>query len=113
MDFTGTAHRMKKYIHKNGKPLSLKTETVTGGDEWNPTTTTETKSIIGIQSTFQKGEIDGSIIQNNDKKYIVSNEYEISTTDKLIDGTTEFSIINADPVAPGGTTILYIVQARA
>ena len=113
MNFTGTAHRMKKYIHKNGKVLMLKTQVVTGGDDWNPTTTTETKSIIGIQSAFQKGEVDGSIIQSNDKKYIVSNEYEISTTDKLIDGTTEFSIINADPVAPGGTTILYIVQARA
>jgi len=112
MNFTGTAHRMKKYIHKNGKVLMLKTQVVTGGDEWNPTTTTETKSIIGIQSNFQNNEIDGSIIQSTDKKYIVSNEYEIKTSDKIQDNGQDFSIVDVRPIAPAGATILYILQAR-
>lgn len=113
MDYSKIALRFANYIKSRGKTVYIIRKTETGGEPWNPTTSDSTPiEIKAIQANYKKSEIDGALILKNDKKYIVTSENEIKISDKIRDGVHDLSVVDVTPVAPGGITILSILQVR-
>lgn len=103
----------QKLINKNGRDVTLRTTTTTGGNDFDPTsgTTTIVDSVITCVFTkYSAKEIDGTNIQANDKKLLSYNE--ILETQKIVDDGIEYEIKNVDTIEPGTTKIIYIAQLR-
>lgn len=103
-------------ISKYGKDIQLVSKTVgsysaatnsfTGDSEVSQT-------VKGIQREYLQKEIDGTIIQAQDRQYLISASGITAPKpeDTLIDGVT-YNIINVNEIAPGGTAIVYKLQVR-
>lgn len=114
MSFYGSlADTAKKLIADKGRTVTLRsgspvydpiTDTMTGG-----TTDTEVKAVF---TAFRSDEVDGTLIQRGDKKVIVDAKAAPQSGDAIIDGTTQYEIVDVMEVQPGEPTIIYKLQAR-
>jgi hypothetical protein len=86
------------------------------GTAYNPTAGAATDyAVTFVVFGYDDREVDGSRIQSTDKKVTMAqNDLAIrpDTTDKLLIGGVEHSIIRVQPLAPGGTTLLWELQVR-
>ena len=65
---------------------------------------------------YAKREIDGSLVLATDRKCLVSTEglsIEPATSDQIMVGGDVYEIVNVMPLSPGGTVIMWEVQARS
>lgn len=68
-----------------------------------------------VQTTFEKKDVDGSTIQKDDVKFIISPE-NVTMDPELanritVDGIT-YQAVNVKPLKPGSVVMLWTVQAR-
>jgi len=55
---------------------------------------------------------DGDNIKIDDKWFLVSGLYDLTTADRVVDDGIEYSIINVFPMKPSTQTIFNKIQAR-
>lgn len=104
-----TAERM---IEQYGRQISL-VEKVKTGTSYNPIISERLYPIYVVQSEYKSSDIDGSLIQANDKRFLVYSETVIPKTDmQILDNEKKYSIVNVKETKPGNTNIFYEIQAR-
>lgn len=109
----GWAARIQKLIDRIGRDLTHRAFTKSG-PAYNPVLTPVNATVRGAVFDFAADEIDGTIIQQYDKvMWVAVSGTPISRVDKMVDGTTEYSIVSLEEVTPGDTELLYIIHARA
>jgi transketolase C-terminal domain/subunit len=96
-------------IADKGRTVTLRTET-NSGTGYDPTISNSDASIKAVITKFTASEIDGTLIQANDKRLITTTE--ITAQQLIIDDGIEYEVINVDEIKPGDTAILYKAQIR-
>lgn len=74
-----------------------------------------TAVVRAVLSDFQASQIDGTIIRREDKKALVAADglkYVPSTSDLIIDGEIQYTIVNVETIAPGDVVLVYKLQLR-
>lgn len=118
-DYTATRATAERLLERFGRSVSLRRTTVSGGDAWNPgggTATTVNHAATAVVTEYDAREIDGTLIRREDRRVILSTEglsVTPATSDKVVVGATVYAIVNVAPLEPGGTVVLYEIQARA
>lgn len=100
-----------------GRALTLTKRT---SGTYNPNTgtaavTSTTYGVIGAIFDFPARAIDGTIIQQGDKKAIIAARGLAAVpdiTDTLTVGGVAHSIVNVKALEPAGTTVIYTLQIR-
>lgn len=98
-------------IEKYGRQASIISFTKTG-TAYNPIISETLTSIYLLQSEYKSSEIDGTLIQTNDKRFLIYSETPISTENKILDNNKKYSIMAIKETMPGSVNLLYEVQAR-
>ena len=89
------------------------------GDTFDPPTgsysggTTTTITGVGSAFDYEKGEIDGTIVQKGDIRLI----FEASTVapaqnDNCAIDSINYRVMSVEPLSPGGTNVIFTVQLR-
>lgn len=101
-------------IDEFGQDGKLRRETKTGSS-YSPTITTTDYDCTFVVLDYRNREIDGTRILSTDKKALLkagSLAITPTTADKLVIGGVAHAIMNVAPLSPGGTVVLYEIQAR-
>lgn len=111
----------QRLITKFGQTGAIRRTTGTSDPNntpWDPSddvaTTTDYACTLAVLG-YATREIDGSLIQANDRRVYVSTEgltVSPGTLDRVVIGTAEYQIINVMPLNPAGTVVYYEIQAR-
>jgi hypothetical protein len=108
-----TADRL---IGRFGQAAALKRPN-SSGPAYAPVEGTPTSyAVTVVVNDYRNAEIDGTRVQSGDKKVMMAKgslAIEPTTSDTLVIGGKEHAIVEVRPLNPGGTVILYEVQARA
>lgn len=107
-----TADRL---VSKFGQSATLRRPT-SSGTAYNPTPgQPDDHPVTVVVLDYDRREIDGTRILATDRKVLlaVGNlAIEPATSDKAVIGGVEHSIIDIQPLNPGGLVILYQLQVR-
>lgn len=119
MNYASIASDARKDIADAGSPVFVR-RTVPG--VYDPTTgktsapTTTDYPGVALIGGYKDFFINGTSIKTGDKRFtLAASGLAVVPTqsDKLVDQAgTAYTIINVEPVGPGGVTILYKVQGR-
>lgn len=107
-----------RQIEKYGTTISIKRKTLTSveGKPWEPPTVTDvTYSALALILEYDSREIDGSIIQQNDRKVMIPSKgipVLPSMADIIKVGETDYSVQNIKTLAPANEPIIYTLQIR-
>lgn len=106
----------KRLIKRFGQEVTLHVATTGGADPWNPSVVSETNfKLQAAVMSFNKDEIDGTLIMKTDKKLIVSTEGATitpSTAHTITIGGVEHSVQSVDELNPGGTVVYWTLGVR-
>lgn len=89
------------------------------GDTFDPpagsysggTTTTITGK--GAAFEYEKSEVDGTIVQRGDLKvYFEASTIPPAQNDNCVIDSINYRVMDVEPLSPGGTDVLFIVQLR-
>lgn len=100
-----------RLIKKHGRALVLESTTSTG-PAYDPTNTDVEVEIVGVQSQFKANEIDGDLIQRNDRQYLIDSNVELKADMKIKDQGVTYEIKGIDQIMPGETVMLYKAHCR-
>ena len=107
-----TADRL---IAKFGQAAVLRRPTWTGTEQ-NPVAGTPTDyPVTVVVEVYAFSQIDGERVRRDDKKVLVSKgslAVEPAVSDKIVIGGVEHAIVRVMPTDPGGTVIMWELQAR-
>ncbi len=117
IDYAAKAKSAAKLLEKFGGPITLR-QIIPG--EYNPSTnqmTEETiidKLAVGVVLNYEQDVIDGTRIQSDDREiYLGADGLDTpTTTDKVVIGSSVFSILNVQAIQPYDVPVLYLLQAR-
>lgn len=120
-DYTKPRATAERLLARFGGAAAIRRSSTTGGSAHDPssgTTTTTDHACTLVLLEYTERERDGTLIQARDKKVLLSTEgltIEPAASDLLVIGDNEYSIVNVDPLRPkpGGTTVMWTVQARS
>jgi hypothetical protein len=107
----------KRLIQKFGRSCTIVTVTEGTADATKPwrggTATQSSESSYGVMLDYKAEHIDGTRIQQGDKKVFVQQ----TTTPPKPQGLVKFDsdvwkIVNVETLAPNGTPIMYVLQVR-
>lgn len=105
---TGSANSEKVYVVK---------ATVTGGDgtPLNPgaSTPSDVELVGAVFTSYNENYIDGTDIQQGDKKLVSNSDVAIYQGDIIKQGSKEYHVINVNPKAPTSDVLAYISQVRS
>jgi hypothetical protein len=79
------------------------------------TPTTEAHTVTGVVLDYPNREIDGTLILRGDKKVLVSADglaVDPAPQDTLTFGGVVNQVIDAKPLRPAGTVVLWTLQVR-
>ena len=110
-DYGNSVTTATRLISTYGRTMTLRTTTETG-DPWDPTQTSSDTDIIGVAVDYRSSEIDGDMVQTTDKRFLLTSTVTPTLQDKIVDNSTEYSIVNIREIKPGDTVVLYDVQVR-
>ena len=73
-----------------------------------------TVSVRAVITNYNQNEIDGTLIQREDKQAIIAGASvaKPDTFDELVRGSLRYKIVNVEEITPGGTPLLYKLQLR-
>lgn len=74
--------------------------------------TTSNTTITGVVSNFPLLLVDGTQIQRGDVKVLTVSSVEPKPGDGLLIGSIEYDVVSVREINPGGTVVLYSLQAR-
>lgn len=105
----------RSLLRQYGREMVLRKPGEATGPDWDPTPGTPIDvPFIGVQSKYNAMEIDGQLIQQQDRKVFVEALDEPPTQDMtLIDKGQSLEIVSVQTVEPGDGPVLYILQVRA
>jgi hypothetical protein len=106
----------KRLITKYGQSVTFTngqaggTYSLGGYSGGTPTTITG----VGAAISYAKGEVDGELIRQSDVKLLFEGGQgaPVQGYTCAVNGTT-YRVMNANPLSPGGTVVIYEVQLRA
>lgn len=73
---------------------------------------TTTHSAPGVMTSLKKDFIEGAMVEQGDRQFIIDSSFEPEPTDKVIFDSEEWRIAAIEPVSPGGVPLIYKIQAR-
>lgn len=82
------------------------------GTEYNPIVTPGTEVIDLVPVGYKIKEIDGTTIQQGDRKFLFLSDVEPKKDNKITLDGVNYNVEAADIVAVSGVTVLYKVQGR-
>lgn len=112
--YAGLSKTAQKLIAEKGRTVTLRRA---GDIVYDPATDTMTSSqtdtsVKGVFTSFKQSEIDGTLILRGDKKLLLAAGIEPQGNDVIVDGTTQYRVVEIMAVHPGDTVILYTLQVR-
>jgi hypothetical protein len=108
--FQSNIHRLVSGL---GRDMTLKA-VVNTGSFFDPAGVPVETTIKAAAFDYTVDEIDGTIIQAEDKEFVISGKgLTINKNDIIVDNSVEYRIVNLEKVAPGKENIFYIAQGRA
>lgn len=114
-DYSRSQQTANRLIDRFGSTATLKRPN-TSGTAYNPTEGTPTSyTVTVVVQDYRNAEIDGTRVLAGDKKVMMAKgslAIEPATSDKLVIGGAEHAIVEVRPLNPGGTVILWELQAR-
>lgn len=99
-------------VSRLGRSVTVRTF-VNSGPAFDPVRTPTDAPATAAVFDFEASEVDGSIIQANDKEFVLSSTVAIDKQAVIIDGAIEYTLINVEEVGPGGDVLMYVAQGRA
>ncbi|MFV1943915.1 hypothetical protein VPH49_24255 [Pseudomonas luteola] len=105
----------RSLLRQYGREMVLRKPGQASGPDWDPTPGEPIDMpFIGVQSKYNAMEIDGQLIQQQDRKVFVEALPEPPTQDMtLIDKGQELQVVSVQTIEPGDGALLYILQVRA
>lgn len=104
-----------RLISRFGQEATL-SRPVSTGPAHNPVEgTPQIHSVRLVVEEYRQNEIDGTRVLRTDKKVLLAKAaltIEPTTTDQLLIGGKAHAIIDVRPLNPGGSVVLYEIQAR-
>lgn len=111
-DYSNLKATADRLIARFGKPATLISFTSSGPD-FDPVITETETAITLVETGYSLTNRNESLVQAGDKIWLVQAAAAPSLSDKIeLDGT-RYNMVDIQPVAPGATTLLFEVQARA
>lgn len=108
-DYGPIAATATRLIAQFGRAVTLVVETA-GGTPYAPTVSTTTATITAAVTSFKANEIDGTIVQADDKKLLTTSA--VTVQNKITDGAHTYSVVSVETIKPGPTAVLYKAQLR-
>lgn len=115
-DYSRMVRTANRLIARFGQSAAIRRTTVDMSDPLepgDPVTTDHACTAVVTDYTMQ--ERAGTLIKATDRKIIVSTAGVTITpkiSDKLVVGDEVYSLVTIDPLNPGGTLLLWQMQAR-
>jgi hypothetical protein len=113
-DLRSVAHRL---LTEKGATLSL-TQRTSGAYDPNTgaaTVTTASHSITAVVLDYPQRVIDGTLIQQGDKKVLVSAEgltVDPDVDDYVVIASTDHRVVRARKISPAGEIVIWELQVR-
>lgn len=103
-------------IADRGRPVVVVSPsgTYTPGTGFTEGTDTE-QTVYAVFTSYRASEIDGTIIRRDDKVCLIAASgasSEITTKNRIKEGSDTWEIVSIDLVKPGDVAILYKAQVR-
>ena len=102
---------IQSLVDRMGREVTLRSYSSTG-PKYDPVLTPTDQTITAAVFDYGADEVDGSIIQSNDKEFIIASTSVVTKQMKLIDRAKEYNIENLEEVEPGNEVLMYIAQGR-
>lgn len=113
-DYATSKATADRLIERFGQAVTLKRPTNTG-TSYNPTVSWASHAGRAVVLNYDNRDVDGTRVLATDKRVMLSKaslSIEPGPQDRLVIGGVEHGIVSVMPLAPGGTTLLYEIQAR-
>ena len=107
----GVAGNIESIIGNIGRVVDVRTVVTTGPAHDPVQTPTDTPAKAAIVN-FKASEVDGSVVQTDDKKAFISSVTEVTKQAKIVDGTIVYNIEDLRLVQPGDEKFLYLAPCR-
>jgi hypothetical protein len=113
-DWVAIAAEAQAAIDENGFTASLVRADTGPATPWDGTAVVpgDPIAVKVLRDTWTRRRIDGTLIRSDDQWFLVGAAVEVRADDHLLVQGIELQIVEAKPLAPGGPTLLYEVQAR-
>lgn len=114
-DYNALRDEVAAVLKDEGAPGVVRRSSSGTGKPWNPGSGSPSEyNVSVIIIDYDIREIDGSNIRRTDQKALISADTldDLSTNDQLIFGGKIFTILNPQPLAPIGLTVMYQAQVR-
>lgn len=121
-DYTRSRGTAERLLGKFGAAGAIRRAVFTPNPDtpWDPssgTTTVTDYPATMVVLSYANSEVDGTLIQQTDKRVLVSTKglaITPATTDTLVTPDDQaLSMVNVSPLKPAATVVLYELQARA
>jgi hypothetical protein len=110
-DYTGLQSTATRLISRFGRDFTLRTLDKSGVS-YNPVIVNSDVTIKGVFTKFKASEIDGTLVESGDKMIIVDSSVIPNVEQRIVDGSSEYSIVDVDEIKPGEIGMIYKIQAR-
>lgn len=113
-DYAKSRAVAEKLIAKFGQTGAIRRDAKYGSDR-NPTITTTDYPCKLVDLDYDETKIDGTLIKRGDRMVYMSTEglsIVPSTSDKAVIASVAHAIVSVKPLSPGGTVVMWAVQAR-
>ncbi len=100
-----------RLIKKNGRQLSIVSIGL-AGTAWDPTPAETITTVIGVQTNFNVADVDGNLVQETDKQYLINSAIMINAEMRIRDNGVDYSIVNINEIMPGETLVMYKVHVQ-
>lgn len=123
-DYTKLAAVAETQLEKFGQAVTLSRPSGVEAT-YDPATGTSTPASPATYSGrgaifgYRRRDIDGTLVQVGDQRLLLSPHQtdgtampEPQTTDRVVIGSTTYTVQNVSKTAPGGTVVMYTLQLR-
>lgn len=118
INYASLAETGSRLVGENGRAVTIRT--LNPAKLYDPTLDKvfsghkSSADVMAVVTEYKLSEIDGTKIQNGDKKVIVSANAEVQAGvgDEIVDGGEVYKIIARQDIAPGNKAIIYKYQVR-
>lgn len=113
-DYSGIKATAEGLIERFGQAGTL-TQTANSGTAYDPTRVDTDHTVNVALLNFKTSEIDGTVIQQGDKKaYLSTDDLTVVPVpgDKLNANSEDHRVMMVEPINPGGTVVVYKLQVR-
>lgn len=105
------AENITAMIKARGRACKVRTVT-NSGTEFDPTQSNADADAFATFTNFKMSDVDGSLIQADDKRVHLSATVPVTKQNKIIDGTIVYQIEALREVMTGDDLFVYIAQCR-